>query len=48
MRFALTSTPAQPLAWQVGQNTVVARITTLERSLGDTIVRLVLEELTLS
>ena len=32
MRFALTGAPAQPLAWQVGQDVVVTRITTLERS----------------
>ena len=48
MRFPLARAPAQPLAWQVGQNIVVAGVTTLERSLGDTVVRLVLERLRFS
>ena len=48
MRFSLTRAPAQPLAWQVGQNAAVTGITTLECSLGDTIVGLVLEELKFS
>ena len=48
MGFALTRAPAQPLAWQVGENVVVTRITTLDRSWGATIVRLVLGELSVN
>jgi len=36
------------LAWQEGQSTAVFRITTPERGLGATIVRLILEELSFS
>ena len=43
MRFTLTRAPAQPLARQVGQNIVVTGITTLERSFGEAIMRLILE-----
>lgn len=42
MRFSRTRAPAQPLARQVGQNVIVARITPLERSLRTAIMRLVL------
>jgi len=48
MRFPLARAPAQPLAWQVRQNVFVAGVTTLERRLGETIVRLVLEGLRFS
>jgi hypothetical protein len=42
MGFALTGAPAQPLARQVRQNTAVAGITALERSLRGTVTGLVL------
>lgn len=47
MRFAFARTSAQPLAWQVGENVFVTGITSLECSLGATIVCLVLWELNL-